>query len=139
MKICFKCNNEKPLSEYYKHKYMKDGHLNKCKACTKSDVAKHRGENIEKIREYDRKRGNRQNYDYIRNYREKYPNKYKAHRVVNNALKSGNLIKRPCEVCGMEENIHAHHCDYLYPLEVMWLCSAHHSQWHAINGEAKNP
>ena len=37
-KICFKCNAEKPLSDYYKHKKMGDGHLGKCKECTKKDV-----------------------------------------------------------------------------------------------------
>ncbi len=36
-KICFKCNTEKDLSEYYKHKQMGDGHLGKCKDCTRLD------------------------------------------------------------------------------------------------------
>ena len=53
-KTCYKCNIIKPLSEFYKHKQMGDGHLNKCKVCTKIDVTIHRSENIEKCRAYDR-------------------------------------------------------------------------------------
>lgn len=38
IKTCFKCAQQKPLSEYYKHKEMADGHLGKCKACTKAEA-----------------------------------------------------------------------------------------------------
>lgn len=139
MKKCFKCKEEKDLSEFYKHKQMKDGHLNKCKSCAKLDAGSHRLDNLDKIRAYDRARGSRQSKTYCREYREKYPNKYKAHSLVNSAIKCKRLFKEVCEDCGTDEKIHAHHDDYLKPLNVRWLCSAHHSQWHAENGEAKNP
>lgn len=38
MKNCIKCGVEKPLSEYYIGKKMKDGHLNTCKECFKAQV-----------------------------------------------------------------------------------------------------
>tara|TARA_R110000782_G_scaffold264775_1_gene358146 strand:+ start:120 stop:659 length:540 start_codon:yes stop_codon:yes gene_type:complete len=38
-KKCFKCGERLPLTEFYTHKGMKDGHLSKCKSCTKKDVA----------------------------------------------------------------------------------------------------
>lgn len=69
MKECRECNTLLPLSEYYKHKSMKDGHLNKCKGCVKSRVGGHRKDNIERIREYDRKRGNRQSANYPKEWR----------------------------------------------------------------------
>lgn len=37
-KKCFKCFKILPLSDFYKHKSMGDGHLNKCKTCTKVDT-----------------------------------------------------------------------------------------------------
>lgn len=37
-KKCFKCEELKLLSEFYKHAGNSDGHLNKCKSCTKNDT-----------------------------------------------------------------------------------------------------
>lgn len=137
-KQCFKCGEVKDLSEFYKHKQMKDGHLNKCKTCNKKDSIANRNDNIEHYREYDRARGNRQDKGYMKEYRAKYPNKYKAHCMVGNAVRDGKLFPEPCEICFTTHDIHAHHDDYLKPLNVRWLCAAHHSQWHRENGEALN-
>jgi hypothetical protein len=137
MKKCFKCGEIKPLSDFYKHSQMKDGTVNKCKVCNKLDVAAHRVKNIDKIRAYDRDRGNRQSSDYCKSYRERYPNKYRAVNMVNNQKRMGNIFEMPCEICG-SYNVVAHHDDYSKPLNVRWLCQAHHKQWHAANGEGIN-
>lgn len=130
-KTCFKCNKTLPLEAFYKHKAMSDGHLNKCKECTKKDVDAHRQLNLEKIRAYDRSRGNRQGYEYTKSYRAANDEKYSAHSKVAYALKVGKLSKQPCFICG-SENTEAHHPDYSSPLGVVWLFPAHHKQAHAM-------
>lgn len=137
-KKCFKCKEIKPYSEFYKHRQMADGYLNKCKCCAKIDAISNRNDKIEFYREYDRRRGARRTTEDLKNYRAKNKNKYKAHNLVNNAIRDKKLFKEPCEICGTEKDIHAHHDDYLKPLNVRWLCPVHHFEWHKINGEAKN-
>jgi hypothetical protein len=67
-KVCFRCNTEKELTEYYKHKQMGDGHLNKCKDCTKKDSSKRHyeitstPEGLEKERSRHREKYHRLNY-----------------------------------------------------------------------------
>ena len=36
MKECVTCKDSLPLSDFHRNKRMKDGHLNRCKACTKA-------------------------------------------------------------------------------------------------------
>lgn len=138
IKKCFKCNEEKEINQFYKHSAMSDGFLGKCKECAKKDSFANRLKNIEKIRAYDRKRGNRQSYEYVKEYRKKYPKKYKAFSLVSRAIKSGKMKKLNCEKCGSIDSV-AHHDDYNFPLTIRWLCQAHHKQWHAKNGEGENP
>ena len=137
-KRCFKCGEIKPLTEFYKHSGMADGYLNKCKDCSKKDSINNRNKNIDKYREYDRKRGNRQDKSYIKEYRKKYPKKHKAQNLVNNNVRNGNLHKEPCCICGSNKNIVAHHDDYDKPLNVRWMCQACHVSWHKKNGEGAN-
>lgn len=134
MKKCFKCGLEKPLSEFYKHKMMADGHLNKCKECTKRDVALHRKDNIEKIREYDRGRAKLPHRVALRtenaaDYRKRFPERAKANAAVARALRDGRLKKLPCFLCG-QTDVEGHHPDYSRPIDVVWLCTKHHRDIH---------
>jgi len=73
MKTCFKCREEKDLDLFHKHVRMKDGHLNKCKACTLKDVIEWRSKNPE-ARKKEHKR-NREKQGFLT--REEYDNKRK--------------------------------------------------------------
>jgi hypothetical protein len=133
-KECFKCNTVKPLTEFYKHSEMADGHLNKCKACTKNDVNKHRQDNLEKIRAYDRERGKRPEriklgVEVTRAWRAEDLRRQRAHGMVAKAIKKGELTRMPCIRCSKTKT-EAHHDDYDKPLDVMWLCTPCHKQRH---------
>ena len=133
-KKCFKCETVKPFTEFYKHPAMGDGHLNKCKVCTKNDANKHRAENLEKIRAYDRERGKiperiKTNTEINRAWRAEDKRRTAAHNAVARAIRNGSLFRLPCIRCKAEKSI-AHHEDYDKPLEVMWLCQPCHKQRH---------
>ena len=147
MKTCFKCGANKTLDQFYAHKQMADGRLNKCKECAKEDVRNTRADRVDYYREFDRKRnmkparvrarkaylktpaGKAARAATIQRYQSKFPDKKKATMAVNNAVRDSRLIKKPCEECGAKK-VEAHHANYSKPLEVLWLCNKHHRQQH---------
>ena len=135
-KICFKCGETKALNEFYKHSAMGDGHLNKCKECTKKDANAHRAVNIEKCRSYDVERAKRPErkvhaLEESRRWASEDKRRRPAQSKVNHAILSGKLTRLPCERCGRADNVHAHHEDYDKPLDVVWLCPVCHKARHA--------
>lgn len=133
-KECFKCHQVKPLDEFYKHPRMADGHLNKCKECTKRDVQRNCDDHIFEKHEYERKRGSttkrkEQRRESQRRRRARFPEKHSARKKVRRAVASGLLVPKPCEVCGNCQ-VQAHHDDYSKPLDVRWLCFVHHREVH---------
>lgn len=132
-KRCFKCGRVKDLSEFYKHPQMADGHLGKCKLCTKKDVKRRYDSPAgrKKIVEYEKKREQTDARKakkklYQRSRRSKHPGKARCRIAVANAIRDGRLKKLPCEVCGKKAQ--AHHPDYRRPLFVKWLCFKHHRE-----------
>lgn len=151
-KTCFCCGKTKPLTDYYKHPKMADGHLGKCKECQKAATRANREENIEYYRDYDKSRAMlphrvKARLDYLEtddgkkarkraasNYRCKHPKARAAHIIVGNAVRDGILIRpQAYESCGYTGKIEGHHDDYTKPLSVTWLCIPCHKAWHRTN------
>lgn len=157
-KQCFKCGETKNLSDFYAHKKMSDGHVNKCKECNKIDVRENRLSKIEYYKQYDKDRLHTESrilsiVKYSKSEKglaafgkakakwvEANKVKRAAQTILNNAVRVGKVCKPVrCESCGNEcKRIHGHHSDYAFPLSVNWLCSKCHRNWHEVNGEGSN-
>jgi hypothetical protein len=140
MKTCFKCGISKPLFDFYRHSSMADGHLNKCKDCTKKDTHEHRhGKGREKVLAYDLERAKRPERKasasrIIKDWKVRNPKRRAAQVALGNAVRRG--LVTPWPVCAIPEccsKPEAHHPDYDRPLDVVWLCPAHHKQAHAMS------
>lgn len=114
------------MSEFYKHSLMSDGHLNKCKECTKRDVK----------RNYERKS---QDEVWVEKERARGRDKYKRLGYVN-------LPKKPRSICPEESNItrrlrshglwikgkEAHHWNYNFPRSIILLSRKAHHKIHTM-------
>ena len=131
-KICFKCNIKKPLSQFYKHKEMKDGHVNKCKECNLKDVKGNYIDNVKKpgYIEKERKRGrekfhrlytgtSKSNPKALRNWENKYPEKKPANKAAEKITK-------------LFDGAEKHHWSYNkeHYLSVIQLSKKHHMKAH---------
>lgn len=136
-KTCFKCDEHKPIDQFYRHAMMADGHLNKCKDCTCMDVRKHRLDNPERVRAYDRERAKlphrveKRKASYQKEW-DNHPDRMRARNTLSNAVRDGKVEKRPCAFCGETVGLEAHHHDYTKPLDVTWLCRPCHRRFHAL-------
>jgi len=115
------------------------------RAQKRADYYRHRSERIDKVRaavdpekkrQYDREYRKRPEVkarqdEQKARYKREQRAKYRAHYYVKNAIRDGRLVRQPCEVCG-KPRAEAHHDDYSKPLEVRWLCKAHHRAAHAV-------
>lgn len=118
MKNCKTCGVELTEENAYRYSNRK-GLMNECKLCF-----------------VKRNKENRQNHkEYYREYYKKYyhlrpTEKKKAWAKLREAIDRGDIVKKPCAICGNKDNLEAHHFDYNKPLEVIWFCKKHHRETH---------
>ena len=142
---CSRCKQQKPASEFYKNKTRPGGLQSYCKACDKarqrvrSKTEKYKAtcrvynksERRKQLRIINQAKpevraANNRSKD---RWKQKNPEANKAHWLSAHAVKKKVLIPKPCIVCG-EEPAEKHHEDYSKPLNITWLCKAHHLKRH---------
>ena len=121
-KTCSSCYETKPTDQFYRSAVNVDGYYGICKDCQKEKATN------------NRKNKNLLSYEQVAQHKKFWlPDnrlKRKAHQAVGYAIASKKMIRQPCEKCGTNENVVAHHEDYTKPLDVVWLCKKHHRERH---------
>jgi hypothetical protein len=130
-KICSECYETKPSTDFYKSAINRDGLCGQCKICHNKKVTQ--SKKNKKLLSF------KQVAPHKKFWLKENKLKTKAHGEVGYAIQTGKLVRQPCERCGTEENVVAHHEDYSKPLDVVWLCKRHHKERHMeIDRENKN-
>jgi hypothetical protein len=133
-KACTRCGITKPLDAFYREggRYRPD-----CKECARDQRNRYRrteaGRAALRAQWAASEHRREKQREQARKWRQKNPAKVAAEDRLMSAIKTGRLIRRPCEVCGAA-NAHGHHADYAKPLEVQWLCPVHHAHQHVAAG-----
>ena len=140
MKTCYGCERSLDLSAFSRDRSRDDGLSYKCRECL---VAYRIAKGLQKPVGWERKTADMVAYQrmwkaarpgYMAQKKAEWVKAHPERRRVQDrykyALKTGKLVRWPCEVCGDVES-EGHHPDYSRPLTVVWLCRKHHKEVHS--------
>jgi len=140
-KKCCRCKKFKEVSKFCKSSRYTSGYRSECKTCKKISDKKyyrrHKGQQKQYQQHYRKSStGKTIHYLQTQRYNYRYPDKAKAHRVTNNAVRYGKLPKpgeQICKRCKKRKAQQYHHPDYSKPLDVIPLCRRCHKSIHSLS------
>jgi len=163
MKSCSRCNETKPLSEFYKDRSKKDGLTGFCKSCMKTHQRTYRqterggAVHLKSVLKYQQTpKGKAKIAKYLKSPRGKavhrkaaakrktlHPNQIKARHAVSHAIEAGRLPRPdcfPCYFCQKTSQEYHHHKGYEpeHWLDVVPACIPCHRRKEVIYEQAEN-
>ena len=120
-KRCFKCGRTLPITEFYAHPRMKDGHLNKCKDCHHEDGRKYRIKMS-------------QNPAFVQHEKERSKIKDQGRKNRDRRFKYHTMnVQRSLRLLNIDtKGLEAHHWNYNIPHSVFLLSPRAHHCIHAM-------
>jgi hypothetical protein len=139
VKRCRTCREAKSLANFAAHNTSRDGRRAHCRECLitgrKVLVIEGPAERAKRAERQARPAWQRSHRAALERYAERYPKAEAARRITAAAIRAGRIERAAhCQAAGCTEtrNLEGHHHDYAQPLEVLWVCAAHHRQGHAV-------
>ena len=130
VRVCLWCSATKPASEF---PFPRGKQCTACRNAVKLECGRkyHQTEKVDpRARTLMQARR--------RAWRERNPEKHRAHRLAHRALVRGSISKPDrCSRCEREHpRLHMHHADYDKPLSVIWFCPPCHREEHGVRQRA---
>lgn len=141
-KRCSKCKQNKPVSEFYRNRARKDGHLEQCKSCRKVydkqfNRTEHRQAYLKKYyKEYFQNDENKASQRCaVNKYQKRHPEHQKARDAVKFAVRSGKLPRLNTKLCHYcpkpaQQYHHWHGYEKEHWLDVVPSCTKCHRKCH---------
>lgn len=137
LKVCTKCGEAKPHTEYHNHS--RGGLRPACKVCTnaqnRSVYYKNHDEHLESKRRYRAENPDARR-ETVRAYDARHALKRKAHAAVKHEIRMGRLPRASelaCATCGGGAEIYHHHSyERRFWLDVKPLCRTCHGEEHRV-------
>lgn len=139
--ICRACKHKKPLSDFARNVAAGPREVwnlrKQCRLCAHVEYLE-RYQNPKRRKALNQssanwKVENREHHAKLaREYRKRHPEQIIAQNRLNYAVRKNRIKRQPCEVCGIDKNIQAHHVSYAPEdwYNVRWLCRFCHEIEH---------